>query len=131
MDIFSYLLGKQAGGGSSKTIDITLPNTFLLTYLSDPSKYGTNIQVTSEADIAFITELFNIVNANDKPILRINANGRYLYAILQEDASNPSVIETIIIRDISNLGTGEVLLNVLLKNYDNVFYVQPYVYSLS
>ena len=110
-------------------VDIKVPYVFLMRYLADPSKYGTEIEVTDESDLEFINEAFNTINENNKPIVRLDYEGRYLLPTLVYSTDEES-LGCISIKDIENLGTGYILLNMDVQKSFNKFYVKPIVYPL-
>jgi hypothetical protein len=109
-------------------VDIKVSYVFLMRYLADPSKYGTDIEVTDEGDIEFINEAFNMIDENNKPIVRLNFEGRYLLPTLVYDTGDD--LGCISIKDVGNLGTGYILLNMDVQKSFNKFYVKPIVYPL-
>lgn len=112
-----------------EVVDIDLPYTFLMKYLADPSKYGTEIEVTDESDLEFINETINTISASNKPIVRfVYGTGRYLFATLGYDSGDN--LSTVSVRDITNFGTGYILLNLDVQMIMNKWYVVPIVYPL-
>lgn len=113
------------GGGIVKT----LPYNMLTKYLADPTKYETNIEVTDESEIALFEDLFNEIDEKNAPIVRINIGGVLMYADLSLDTNNKAL--GVILKEIMPINDSNKLLFVQILKLDNIFYVNPSVYSLT
>lgn len=64
--------GGGSGGGSVKTF--TLPTTFLLSYFADPTKYGQDIDITDESEIALYEQIRQAFEEDDNQLVKVYLN---------------------------------------------------------